>query len=166
MPCGALAKKGRGHGAGEDLIAEGDKVVSRNTVKGTHRGEYLCIAPTGKVVSYDEQRGPRPALLPRARGAGQRPGQLELVGPDCASCRQPGSGKLAHGGQPIFSSTKHPDLGSYHAFQSLPSSGEMYCSDTPYGRQHHHVATRRGLLRGPAGRRFHRSREACSRPPL
>ncbi|HLG70931.1 MAG TPA: ester cyclase [Chloroflexota bacterium] len=38
----------------EDLIAEGDKVVSRNTVKGTHRGEYLGIAPTGKAVTYNE----------------------------------------------------------------------------------------------------------------
>jgi steroid delta-isomerase-like uncharacterized protein len=38
----------------EDLIAEGDKVVSRNSVTGTHRGEYMGIAPTGKSVTYDE----------------------------------------------------------------------------------------------------------------
>ncbi|HLG74630.1 MAG TPA: ester cyclase [Chloroflexota bacterium] len=38
----------------EDLIAEGDKVVSRNTVRGTHRGDYLGIAPTGKLVTYSE----------------------------------------------------------------------------------------------------------------
>jgi steroid delta-isomerase-like uncharacterized protein len=38
----------------EDLIAEGDKVVSRNTVTGTHRGEYMGIAPTGRTVTYDE----------------------------------------------------------------------------------------------------------------
>ena len=40
--------------AAEDVIAEGDKVVSRNTVTGTHRGEYMGIAPTGKAVTYSE----------------------------------------------------------------------------------------------------------------
>jgi steroid delta-isomerase-like uncharacterized protein len=38
----------------EDLIAEGDKVVSRNTVTGTHRGEYMGIPPTGRTVTYNE----------------------------------------------------------------------------------------------------------------
>jgi steroid delta-isomerase-like uncharacterized protein len=38
----------------EDLIEEGDKVVSRNTVTGTHQGEYMGLPPTGKSVSYDE----------------------------------------------------------------------------------------------------------------
>ena len=38
----------------EDLIAEGDKVVSRNTVTGTHRGEHLGVPPTGRSVTYDE----------------------------------------------------------------------------------------------------------------
>jgi steroid delta-isomerase-like uncharacterized protein len=38
----------------EDLIAEGDKVVCRNTVTGTHRGEYLGLAATGRTVSYSE----------------------------------------------------------------------------------------------------------------
>ena len=42
------------HVAIEDLIAEGDKVVSRNVVTGTHKGEYMGIAPTGKSVRYDE----------------------------------------------------------------------------------------------------------------
>ena len=37
-----------------DLIAEGDKVVSRNTVTGTHRGEYMGLPPTGRSVAYDE----------------------------------------------------------------------------------------------------------------
>jgi steroid delta-isomerase-like uncharacterized protein len=35
----------------EDLIAEGDKVVSRLTIRGTHRGEYMGIPPTGKQAS-------------------------------------------------------------------------------------------------------------------
>jgi steroid delta-isomerase-like uncharacterized protein len=38
----------------EDLIAEGDKVVSRNTVTGTHQGEYMGIPSTGKSVTYNE----------------------------------------------------------------------------------------------------------------
>ena len=38
----------------EDQIAEGDKLVVRNTVTGTHLGEYMGIAPTGRSVSYDE----------------------------------------------------------------------------------------------------------------
>jgi steroid delta-isomerase-like uncharacterized protein len=38
----------------EDVIAEGDKVVSRNSVTGTHQGEYMGIPPTGKSVTYNE----------------------------------------------------------------------------------------------------------------
>jgi predicted ester cyclase len=38
----------------EDLIAEGDKVVSRNTVTGTHQGEHMGLQPTGKSVTYNE----------------------------------------------------------------------------------------------------------------
>ena len=34
----------------EDLIAEGDKVVSRLTVRGTHTGTFMGIPPTGKQV--------------------------------------------------------------------------------------------------------------------
>ncbi|MBV9171031.1 MAG: ester cyclase [Chloroflexi bacterium] len=36
----------------EDLIAEGDKVVGRVTARGTHEGEFMGIAPTGKRVSF------------------------------------------------------------------------------------------------------------------
>jgi len=38
----------------KDLIAEGDKVVSRNTVTGTHQGEFMGIPPTGNSVTYNE----------------------------------------------------------------------------------------------------------------
>jgi steroid delta-isomerase-like uncharacterized protein len=38
----------------EDLIAEGDKVVGRTTVTGTHQGEYMGVPPTGKPVTYNE----------------------------------------------------------------------------------------------------------------
>jgi steroid delta-isomerase-like uncharacterized protein len=42
------------HVAVEDVIAEGDKVVCRNTVTGTHRGEFRGLPPTGKSVRYSE----------------------------------------------------------------------------------------------------------------
>ena len=38
----------------EDLIEEGDKVVEKDTVTGTHQGEYNGLPPTGKSVSYSE----------------------------------------------------------------------------------------------------------------
>jgi steroid delta-isomerase-like uncharacterized protein len=38
----------------EDVIAEGDKVVGRTTVTGTHQGEFMGVAPTGKSVTYNE----------------------------------------------------------------------------------------------------------------
>ncbi len=38
----------------EDLIAEGDKVVGRNSVTGTHQGDYLGRPPTGRSVTYNE----------------------------------------------------------------------------------------------------------------
>ncbi len=42
------------HVAVEDVVAEEDKVVSRNVVTGTHQGEYIGLAPTGKSVAYNE----------------------------------------------------------------------------------------------------------------
>lgn len=38
----------------EDLIAEEDKVVARFTQGGTHKGEFMGIAPTGKQVKFTE----------------------------------------------------------------------------------------------------------------
>jgi len=35
----------------EDQIAEGDRVTSRYTFRGTHRGDLMGIAPTGKQVT-------------------------------------------------------------------------------------------------------------------
>ena len=35
----------------EDLVAEGDRVVSREAWRGTHEGEFMGIAPTGKQMN-------------------------------------------------------------------------------------------------------------------
>jgi len=35
----------------DDMVAEGDKLVLRWTVRGTHRGEFQGIAPTNKQVT-------------------------------------------------------------------------------------------------------------------
>jgi steroid delta-isomerase-like uncharacterized protein len=42
------------HVSVEDVIAEGDKVVARNTVTGTQNGEYMGRPPSGKPVTYNE----------------------------------------------------------------------------------------------------------------
>jgi predicted ester cyclase len=38
----------------EDLIEEGDKVVEKDTVTGTHLGELNGLPPTGRSVAYTE----------------------------------------------------------------------------------------------------------------
>jgi steroid delta-isomerase-like uncharacterized protein len=35
----------------QDQISEGDKVVTRYVVTGTHRGEFMGVAPTGKQIT-------------------------------------------------------------------------------------------------------------------
>jgi steroid delta-isomerase-like uncharacterized protein len=34
----------------DDLIAEGDKVVARTTMRGTHQGDFFSLPPTGRAV--------------------------------------------------------------------------------------------------------------------
>ena len=39
------------HETVQDLISEGDKVVGRFLMRGTHRGEFMGVAPTGRSVT-------------------------------------------------------------------------------------------------------------------
>ena len=39
------------NGAIDDVIAEGDRVVARYTVRGTHQGVYGGLPPTGKQIT-------------------------------------------------------------------------------------------------------------------
>jgi len=39
------------HLTAEDMIAEGDEVTARFTIRGTHRGELMGIPPTGRQVT-------------------------------------------------------------------------------------------------------------------
>ena len=36
----------------EDMIEDGDKLVARWSAKGTHKGEFMGIPPTGKQVAF------------------------------------------------------------------------------------------------------------------
>jgi predicted ester cyclase len=38
----------------EDVVAEGDKVVYRTTIQGTHTGDFLGASPTGKCVKVND----------------------------------------------------------------------------------------------------------------
>ena len=38
----------------EDMVAEADVVITRCTVRGTHRGELFGLPPTGREVAYTE----------------------------------------------------------------------------------------------------------------
>lgn len=40
------------HFTPEDMVAEGDRVVVRFSIVGTHKGEFIGVAPTGKKVKW------------------------------------------------------------------------------------------------------------------
>jgi steroid delta-isomerase-like uncharacterized protein len=41
------------HAQVHDMLADGDKVVTRKTFHGTHTGEFMGLPPTGNVISVD-----------------------------------------------------------------------------------------------------------------
>jgi predicted ester cyclase len=41
----------------EEVISLGDRVAHRWTFSGTHRGEIICIEPTGRSVMVQGDRG-------------------------------------------------------------------------------------------------------------
>jgi predicted SnoaL-like aldol condensation-catalyzing enzyme len=41
------------HAEIHDQLVDGDKVVTRKTFHGTHKGEFMGIAPTGREVAWD-----------------------------------------------------------------------------------------------------------------
>ena len=52
----------------DDVLVDGDRMALRWHGRGTHRGEYLGIAPTGRTIVYDgitfyERRGDRIARI-------------------------------------------------------------------------------------------------------
>ena len=38
----------------KDIVAKGDKIAFRSTMRGTHQGEFLDIAPTGRKVIFSQ----------------------------------------------------------------------------------------------------------------
>jgi steroid delta-isomerase-like uncharacterized protein len=40
----------------EDIVAEGDKIVVRWMSRGTHQGEFMGVAPTGRHVTFTGMR--------------------------------------------------------------------------------------------------------------
>jgi hypothetical protein len=76
----------------DEQVAEGDRVVTRWTCRGTHKGELMGVAPTGKQVTVTGS--PHHASGPWQSGGGV--GKLRRAGNDAADrCGSELAGKAA-----------------------------------------------------------------------
>jgi predicted ester cyclase len=66
----------------EQILAEGDKVMSHVMVRATHQGEWMGAAPTGKVIT-----GTASAII---RSAGGKIVEIWVVGDELGSMQQLG----------------------------------------------------------------------------
>jgi predicted ester cyclase len=76
----------------EEQIAEGDKVVSRGTIRGTHLREFRGMVPTGEEM--DQGHGRLPLLFGR-KGGGEL-GLLRPAEPDAPQYRARATGGTKH----------------------------------------------------------------------
>src|ERR1700693_2769504 len=60
----------------EEMVAEGDKVAARFTMRGTHRGTFFGVPPTGKIIAVQAMNFYR---LSRGQFVEER-GQPDLLG--------------------------------------------------------------------------------------
>ena len=72
----------------EDMLAEGDKVAIRLTAHGTHKGDYLGIAPTGKELRWTQI-----LIFHIANGKFQDAWQMSDMSQQLHAASTPGQGK-------------------------------------------------------------------------
>src|SRR5271165_3434499 len=72
----------------EEVIAEGDKVAARFTMRGTHRGAFFGVPPTGKTIAVQAMN------FYRLSGGNSSRNAVSRIYLDCscksAQCRRPG----------------------------------------------------------------------------
>lgn len=96
----------------EDMVAEGDKVATRKAFRGTHRGEFMGVPPTGREVSI--------SLIEIVRVVGGRVVEHWAVGDNLGMMRQLGVPAQSTRREPA--QTK-PTEGTGHRLCELPTRG-------------------------------------------
>lgn len=98
----------------EDMVAEGDKVATRKAFRGTHRGEFMGVPPTGREVSI--------SLIEIVRVVGGRVVEHWAVGDNLGMMRQLGvipGPEHPEGASP----DQKPTEGTGHRLCELPTRG-------------------------------------------